>query len=49
MYFLAVLGLHCSVWSSLVVVHKLSCPVACVVLVPHQGLNPHPLHRNANS
>ena len=34
------LGLHCSVWSSLIVVHKLSCPVACVVLVPQPGIEP---------
>ena len=34
------------VWVSIVVVHGLSCPVACGVL-PGQGLNPCPLHWQA--
>lgn len=38
--FLAVLGLHCS--ASLVVTHRLSCPVACGVLIPRPGMEPRP-------
>ena len=33
-FFLAVLGLHCGVWTSLVAVCALSCPVAREILVP---------------
>lgn len=35
--------------ASLVVPHKLSCHVACRILVPHQGLNPHHLHWKVDS
>ena len=34
---------------SVVVKHGLSCPVACGILVPHQGSNPCPLHWKADS
>ena len=39
----------CGTWSpghvdSVVAAHGLSCPVACGILVPDQGLNPCPLH-----
>ena len=33
---------------SVAVVHGLSCPMACGIL-PHQGSNPYPLHRQADS
>ena len=35
-------------WASVVVVHGLSCPVACGIF-PGQGLNRCPLHCKANS
>ena len=31
------------VWGSVVMAHRLSCPVACGIF-PYQGLNPCPLH-----
>ena len=34
---------------SLVRASGLRCPVACVILVPNQGWNPHPRHRKADS
>ena len=34
---------------SLVGASGLRCPVACVILVPNQGWNPHPRHRKADS
>ena len=56
LFFLAALGLHCSVWAlcygvqaSLAVARGLSCPAACGILVPDQGSNPHPLHWKADS
>ena len=30
----------CSSWASLVVVHGLSCPTACGILVPRPGIEP---------
>ena len=35
-------------WTSIVVAHRLSCPVACRIF-PNQGLNMCPLHWQANS
>lgn len=37
---MAVLSLHCS--TSLIVTHRLSCPVACGVLIPRPGMEPRP-------
>ena len=53
--FIVVLGLSsCSVWApecvvSLVVACRLSCPVACGILLPDWGSNPHPLHWKVDS
>ena len=39
-FFFAALGLCCSTWDfSLVALHRLSCPVACGILVPHPGID----------
>ena len=38
----------CGAWVSVVVAHGLSCSVACGIL-PDQGLNPCPLHWQADS
>ena len=32
-----------------VVVYRLSCPMACGILVPNQGLTLHPLHGKVDS
>ena len=37
---LGVLGLCCGTQASLVVAHRLSCPMACGILVPQSGLKP---------
>ena len=42
-------ALHCNARASLVVGHRLSCPWECGILVPQQGLNPHPLHWKVDS
>ena len=39
-FFLAALGLWCSTWAFCVVaLHRLSCPVACGILVPQPGID----------
>ena len=40
LHLLAVLSLHCGLRVSLLVTHRLSCPVAYVILVPWPGLEP---------
>ena len=44
----------CGAWApehtgSVVAACQLSCPGACGILVPDQGLNPHPLHWKEDS
>ena len=46
--YLAALAL-CGIQASLVVVKRLSCSVACGILLPDQESNPCPLHWNADS
>ena len=48
-FFLVMLGLLCSTQASLVVVGGFNWPVACGILCPDQGWNPHPLHWKADS
>ena len=35
---MAALGLHCGTQASLAVVHRLSCPAVCEILVPRPGI-----------
>ena len=39
-FFFTVLGLHCGTQASLVMMHRLSCPLTCGVLVSQPGIQP---------
>lgn len=41
-FFFPALGLRCSLWASLAVMCRLSCPVACGISVLGPGIEPEP-------